>query len=284
MSILNSVNTNYGATVALEALNNTTSQLNAVQKQVSTGYIVADATDNGAAFAVAQRVRSDVSALSTSNQVMGGVQGLLSTTLSGLTTISNTLTSMRNVLVNLASASTQGTTRTQYEAQYNSLLSNVKTFIQDAGYNGMTLIGNISGSNGTFGRVSVVTNEVGQTYGVATFGGSALHMSLSFTSTQLGSSTTVATLITSTGTFINKFNSVGTELNTYGASINFINNQISYNSNKIDALNNGLGSLVDANLAQESALLQSLQIKQQLATQSLTIADQAPSILLKLFP
>ncbi len=284
MSILNSVNTNYGATVALEALNNTTSQLNAVQKQVSTGYVVADATDNGAAFAVAQRVRSDVSALSTSNQVMGGVQGLLSTTLSGLTTISNTLTSMRNVLVNLASASTQGTTRTQYEAQYNSLLSNVKTFIQDAGYNGMTLIGNISGSNGTFGRVSVVTNEVGQTYGVATFGGSALHMSLSFTSTQLGSSTTVATLITSTGTFINKFNSVGTELNTYGASINFINNQISYNSNKIDALNNGLGSLVDANLAQESALLQSLQIKQQLATQSLTIADQAPSILLKLFP
>ncbi|MGH7069550.1 MAG: flagellin, partial [Acetobacteraceae bacterium] len=63
-----------------------------------------------------------------------------------------------------------------------------------------------------------------------------------------------------------------------------INNQISYNSDKIDALNNGLGSLVDANLAQESALLQSLQVKQQLATQSLTIADQAPAILLKLFP
>ncbi|MGH7102348.1 MAG: flagellin [Acetobacteraceae bacterium] len=283
MSILNSINTNYGATVALESLTNTTSELNSVQKQVSTGYRVADATDNGAAYAVAQRVRSDVSALTTSNQVMGGVQGLLSTTLSGLNGISNTLTSMRDVLVNLASGSTQGTERSSYEAQYNVLLSNVKTFIQDAGYNGSTLIGSIAGSNGTFGRVSVVRNELGATYGIATFSGSSLYKSLTFTATQLGTSTTVSALITSTGTFINKLNTVGTELNAYGASTDFINNQISYNSDKIDALNNGLGSLVDANLAQESALLQSLQVKQQLATQSLTIADQAPSILLKLF-
>lgn len=284
MSILNSVNTNYGATVALESLNQTTSELNSVQKQVSTGYRVADATDNGAAYAVAQRVRSDVSALTTSNQVMGGVQGLLSTTLAGLNNVSDTLSSMRDVLVDLASASTQGTTRTQYETQYNSFLSNVKSAIQDAGYSGMTLIGNISGSNGTFQRVSMVRNELGATYGVATFSGSSLYKSLTFTSTQLGSSTTVSALITSTGTFIKQLNSVGTELNSYGASADFINNQISYNSDKIDALNNGLGSLVDANLAQESALLQSLQIKQQLATQSLTISDQAPSILLKLFP
>ncbi|MGH7084778.1 MAG: flagellin, partial [Acetobacteraceae bacterium] len=261
MSILNSINTNYGATVALQSLTQTTSELNSVQKQVSTGYRVADATDNGAAFAVAQRVRSDVSALTTSNQVMGGVQGLLSTTLSGLTNISNTLTSMRDVLVNLASASTQGTERTSYEAQYNGLLTNVKTFIQDAGYNGSTLIGSISGSNGTFQRVSVVRNELGATYGIATFSGSSFYKSLTFTSTQLGASTTVSSLITSTGTFIKQLNTVGTELNAYGASTNFINNQISYNSDKIDALNNGLGSLVDANLAQESALLQSLQVK-----------------------
>ncbi|MGH7066985.1 MAG: flagellin, partial [Acetobacteraceae bacterium] len=237
MSILNSINTNYGATVALESLTQTTSELNSVQKQVSTGYRVADATDDGAAYAVAQRVRSDVSALTTSNQVMGGVQGLLSTTLSGLNNISNTLTSMRDVLVNLASASTQGSERTSYEAQYNSLLANVKTFVQDAGYTGSTLIGNISGSNGTFQRVSVVRNELGATYGIATFSGSSLYKSLTFTSTQLGASTTVSALITSTGTFIKQLNSVGTELNAYGASTDFINNQISYNSDKIDALN-----------------------------------------------
>ena len=70
---------------------------------------------------------------------------------------------------------------------------------------------------------------------------------------------------------------------TYGAATNYITNQVSYNSNKIDALNGGMGSLIDADLAQESAKLQSLQIRQQLGTQALSIANQAPTSLLSLF-
>ena len=78
-------------------------------------------------------------------------------------------------------------------------------------------------------------------------------------------------------------NAVGTALNAIGSSTNYVNNQISYNSDKIDALNTGLGSMVDADLAKESALLQSLQIQQQLGTQALTLANQAPQTLLSLF-
>lgn len=283
MSLLSSINTNTGAMVALESLNTTSAQLQSVQKQVSTGYTVADATDNGAAYAVAQSVRSDVSALTTANQALGGVQGLLNTTLSGLNNISNTMTTMRDTLLQLASSSTTGTQRTQYIDQYNSQLKSVQNFLQSAGYNGTTLIGNITGSEGTFQSVTVVRNEVGATYSIATFSGSAFYSSIAFTTTQLGGAGTVAGLIADTGTFVNQFNKVGSELNSYGASVNFVNNQISFNSDKVDALNNGLGSLIDANMAQESALLQSLQIKQQLATQALTIANQAPSVLLKLF-
>ena len=65
---------------------------------------------------------------------------------------------MRNVLVKLSDGNVQGNDRTNYESQFNSLLSNVKTFIQDASYNGKTLIGNLSGSNGTFSRVAVARN------------------------------------------------------------------------------------------------------------------------------
>ena len=65
---VNSVNTNVGAMIALDALNSTNSQLNSVQKQISTGYRVSDATDDGAAYAVAQSVRSSVGALATANQ------------------------------------------------------------------------------------------------------------------------------------------------------------------------------------------------------------------------
>lgn len=105
---------------------------------------------------------------------------------------------------------------------------------------------------------------------------------MAFTTTQLGGAATVAALITATGTFINQFNSVGTELNSYGAATNYVTNQINYNTDKIDALNSGLGALIDADLPQKSAMLQSLQIRQQLATQALTLADQSPSTLLTL--
>ncbi len=72
---LNSINTNYGAMVALQSLNATTTALSATQKQISTGYRVADASDDGAAYAVAQRVRSDVGALGSANEQLGNAGG-----------------------------------------------------------------------------------------------------------------------------------------------------------------------------------------------------------------
>lgn len=158
---LNSVNTNFAASVALASLNSTANQLQATQKRISTGYRVADATDDGAAYAVAERVRSDVGSLASANQQLGNVKGLLSTTTAALNDVSNTLKEARSVLVKLADGNTLGSQRTQYVAQYQSLLSNVKSFIQDAGYNGKTLIGDITGSSGSFGSVGVVRNEAG---------------------------------------------------------------------------------------------------------------------------
>src|SRR5580692_9804473 len=169
---LNSVNTNVGAMIALQSLDATNSQLNSVQKQISTGFRVSDATDDGAAYAVAQSVRSSVSALTSANQQLGGVQGLLSTTGTSLNDISNLMSSMRDVLVSLSNGATSGNERTQYESQYKSLLTNVKSFVQDASYNGQTLIGNITGSSGTYANIAVIRNEVGSTYGIATFSGS----------------------------------------------------------------------------------------------------------------
>ena len=280
---LNSVNTNVGAMIALASLNKTNSMLASVQKQVSTGYRVADSTDDGAAYAIAQNVRSTVGALTSANQQLGGVQGLLSTTQSGLNNISNTMSSMRDVLVKLSDGNVQGNDRTNYEKQFNSMLSNVKTFVQDASYNGKTLIGDLTGSNGTFARVAVARNESGSSYGIATFSGSALYGSIAITTTQMNGASTIAALITASGTFMNQLNSVGQALNTIGSSTNYVTNQISYNSDKVNALNSGLGSLVDANLAQESAQLQALQIRQQLGTQALSLANQAPQTLLSLF-
>ncbi len=281
---LNSVNTNMGATIALQSLNSTNSMLQATQKQISTGFRVADATDDGAAYAVAQRVRSDVNALTSANQQLGNVQGLLSTTNTALNDVSNTMSSARDVLVKLADSNTQGTQRAQYIQQYQSLVTNMKSFFQDATYSSKTLVGDIGGNSG-FGNVAVVRNENAATYGITTFSGSAFMASISFTSTQLNGAATVASLIgtASSATFMNQLTSLGTAMNKYGSAATYVGNQVSYNSDKIDALNNGLGALIDADLAKESAKMQSLQIRQQLGTQSLSIANQAPQSLLSLF-
>src|ERR1700691_3053362 len=133
---LNSVVTNESAMIALQSLDRTNSALSVVQKQVSTGYRVADAVDDGAAYAIAQGVRSTVGALTTANQQLGNVQGLLSTTQSGLNDISGLMSSMRDVLTNLASGSVTGNDQANYIATYQSLLKNLKSDVQDATYSG----------------------------------------------------------------------------------------------------------------------------------------------------
>jgi flagellin len=288
MSLLNSVNTNMGAMIALESLNQTNTELAAAQKQVSTGYRVADSTDDGAAYAIAQSVRSTVGGLTSANQQLGNVQGLLSTTQSGLNDISNTMNSMRDVLVKLADPSTTGNDRANYVSQYKTWLQQVQSDIQDSYYNGKTLIGNIKGSTGVMGAVGVVRNEVGATYSIASFSGSALYHALTITGllTSAPTSTTLGSIsasLSTGGNFIKQMNNVNNELNTIGGSINYVDSQVTFNNNKIDALNSGVGALVDADLAKESAQLQSLQIRQQLGTQALSLANQAPQTLLSLF-
>jgi len=282
---LNSINTNIGAQVALASLDATTSALDVVQKQVSTGYKVADAVDNGAAYAVAQRVRSDVGALTAANTELGNAQGLLDVTSSSLNDISNTLNSARAVLVALSDGNTTGSQRTQYASQYQQLVAQVRGYINDSAYDAKSLINNL-GSN-SIHYVNVSRNESGGTYNLATYSGSALYNAITFTSAVVSTGVTaqsnIAALLTNGGSFISQLTSVATALNRYGSETNYLTNQISYNSDKINALNTGLGALVDADLAQESAQLQSLQIKQQLGTQALTIANQAPLTLLKLY-
>jgi flagellin len=286
---LNSVNTNMGAMVALQALEHTQSQLSVTQKQISTGFRVADSTDDGAAYAIAQSVRSNVGALTSANQQLGNAHGLLATTQTALNNISNMMGSMRDVLVKLSDNSVTGNEQTNYENQFKSMLQNLKSFITDSNYNGKTLIGDIAvgaGNTAGYGTVLIATNESGGTYALAAHDYSAIFTSLagitlSFAGT--GTAAAIVTAITTSGMFIRQQNTVGNDLNTVGSSINYVNNQTTYNSDKIDALNSGLGSLVDADLAKESAQLTALQIRQQLGTQALSLANQAPQSLLSLF-
>lgn len=288
--VISSVITNSSAMVALNSLNTINSQLQTVQTAVSTGYSVSSAVDDGAAYAVAQSVRSNVSGLTSANQQLGGAQGLLSTATNGLNSASNMMQNIQATLVQLSGNNVTGDERTQYVSQLKNQIASISTDIKGSSYHGTNLINGTTLAAGSAPSVNVASDEAGNTINLTGFGGSAMLAHLSALATSIGgasgattSAGLAAAALTTTGTFTGMSNQIGTALNTLGNTTNLVSNQITFNTNKIDALNNGVGALVDANMAQESAKLQSLQIQQQLATSALSIANQAPSLLTKLF-
>ncbi|MGI4796485.1 MAG: flagellin [Janthinobacterium lividum] len=312
---LNSVNTNISAQVALQSLNATNSNLQATQKRISTGYRVADATDDGAAFAVAQKVRADTGALTTVNQQLGSAKGLVGTAITGLTSISNTLIAAKSLLVKIGDSSISSDQRDQYVTSFASLVTQVANTVDGSTYNGKSLLGKsvdattYAATGGKSGvDVSVISNETGSQSTIKGEDNSSLAASLAgliggtATTSTAGVTTFVFTSATGTAsasaqtaaaaalsstnatTSISGLQgSVATSLNQAGADSNFLDATITFNSSKIDSLNAGLGALIDADLSKESANLQALQIRQQLGTQALSLANQSPQSLLSLF-
>lgn len=333
---MTSVNTNSGAMTALMSLNATATSLQATEKQISTGYKVADATDDGAAFAVAQNVRSNVNVLTAVNNQLGNTQGLQGVTNSAMNSSTTLMTKMAADLANLADATTvpqQNAYQTTFAKDIQQLSSN----LNGASYNGVSLIDKSSVSltpnaDGTTSIVfnapaaatkspaplNVVQDESGTTYAISSFAQQDGTTTLPTTAATI--TTAAPTKFTSANDLINQLvniaaggsaaakDALGTgtagaaasagagyatlsvlstqlnaQANTFAADTNFISNQITFNSSKMDSLNVGLGALVDADLAKESANLTALQIKQQLGQQSLSIANQAPSGLASLF-
>jgi flagellin len=269
-----SINTNLSALVALRTLTSVQADLASTEKRVSTGLNVADAFDNGALFAVAQFIRSDIAGLGAVNSQLNGAQGLVSVANAAVGQVSDLMTQVRDVLTRLSDQSITGDTRNQLAAQFGTLLGTINSNLNTAVYLGTTLIG----TSGTLGVIQdVLANQLTLTGQATTLGTVVSNLSL----VQLTSITSAGTFLLNT--FLSELNLVATSLNAIGALNRNLANQINYNTNVTNALTQGLGAFVDANLPAESARLQSLQIKQQLATQSLSIANQGPAVLLTLF-
>jgi flagellin len=274
---MNSINTNTQSLIALQNLNTTNSQISVTQKRVSTGYRVADAKDDGGAFAVAQSVRSDVAGVIAVGEQLGGVKGILQTTFAALSVVSDTMKQVRATLTRLADGAISADQRATYVQQYELLAKQVESFVDDAFYNGRTLLSTDPLANG--GDITAIRNESGGTFTIKAVNGATLKLPLAAPTTAA-----LATgWIVSGGDFDDVDKAISTALNGFGSSMAFVDNQIKYNSQKVDAMEGGLGALVDADLAKESSSLEALKVRQQLGVQTLGLANQGPQILLGLF-
>lgn len=291
MAINNSIQTNVGALVALKNLSSVNADLATTQNRVSTGLKVSSARDDASVFAVAEGVRADLKSYEAVASALGSAKGLLSVGISGLESVSATLQSTKAKLTQLSDASITTQQRKIYNDDLKALLGDLRNFLNGSRYNGNSLV--VNGQTSTAGTPTAATQDIKviaspngttitlrqQGTAVTSFNTFAGKVSAS---AGLGA-TSAAGQLSVSGSFNTYFNVIASSLGQLGADLRRVEQQVTFNQAISDATTEGLGSLVDADLAKESARLQSLQTKQQLSIQTLGIANQAPSILLNLF-
>ncbi len=271
-----SVNTNVGAMVALQNLNATQSTLQTVQKQINTGLKVADAMDNGGVFAIAQNMRAQVGGLQAVTDSLNNAANVVDVANSAGTAISNILVEMKQKAVAASDSSLDSTSRKALNEDFTSLRDQISTIVSNAAFNGVNII------DGSTNSVAALASADGKNHITI----SATNLSLSgsivtLTSTQtIGTQTQAAAAASIVGTSLANVNNALAKLGTGSKKLSI---HETFVSQLTDALNTGIGNLVDANLAQASAQLQALQVKQQLGVQALAIANSTPQILLGLF-
>ena len=277
---MTSIMTNHAAMAALQSLNRTNDALAQVQKRISTGYRVADAKDDGGAFAVAQTVRADTATLNAVNEQLGGTRGLIDISLTSLEQVSKTMIEVRTVLTRLADGTLNDEARNQYNQQYAQLRTQISNFLADAHYNGRNLITGVSPTD----DIIMMRSESAASTDLYTLAALGPDANFLVAAGPFGTAADAqAALSPNSGNFDTINMAINEAMNRLGADARYVDAQITYNSDKIDSMEGSLGALIDANLAKESARLQALQIRQQLGTQTLSIANQSPQYLMSLF-
>jgi flagellin len=264
----NSINTNIGTIVALASLRTAQSALSAASKQVQTGYRVSDAADDASTFSVAQGIRGNLQAYQAVQGSLANGVGLGAVTQAALTNISNLIGNLQAKLTQLQDGSLTESQRVIYSEDYRALTSQVSNFISQANYNGANLLSSASTAK--------------------TFLADTNGTSLTMTSQSLVDAA-FAVFITASNagaglTLLSTFQqAVATSLGANAAETRSLSLQSSFVNSVVDATTTGLGAIVDADIGKASASVQALQVRQQLGIQSLSIANQQPSVLLGLF-
>jgi len=271
-----SVNTNTGAQIALQYLNATQGQLDQTQGAINSGLKVATAKDDGAIYAIAQNQRGAIAGFSSVVNSLNNGSSAIDVALSAGQSISDLLIQLKQQALSASDSSLDTASRQALNASFTALLGQITTIVKGATFNGSNLV------NGSTNQITALAAADGtrrittQAQNMSLSGSIVTLKSTASISTQTKASTLVATIQTS----LTNVNSALAKLSAGAAKFSI---QATFAQKLSDVLTTGIGNLVDANMAYESAQLQSLQVKQQLGVQALSIANQSPQTVLSLF-
>ena len=274
---MNSVNTNQGAMIALQNLNTTNKDLGVVQNRINTGQKISSAKDNGAIWAIAQNQRAESASLNSVVSSLQRGQSVADVAMSAGTAISDILVQMKEKVLAATEAGLSTASKAALSDEYKSLRDQIDTIANNATFDGVNLISSTSVNSSSI--KAIANADATATIDIA-------HVVLSKSNTKIAA--TLATLTSGVTSADVKevedaIQDVSSALSKLGTGAKALDTHMTNVMKLQDTLDAGVGNLVDADLAKESAKLQALQTKQQLGVQALSIANQSSSSLLGLF-
>ena len=271
-----SVMTNNPANTALEYLTTTQGQLAQTQSAINSGLKVADARDDGAIYAIAQNQRASVAGYQSVINSLNNGSSAIDVALSAGQSISDLLIQLKSKALAAADTSLDTASRQALNSTFTALRDQITTIVKNAVFNGFNLV------DGSTTQITALASADGSRR-ITT---SAQNLSLSGSIVTLTSTATISTqtkasaLVSTIQSSLTNVNAALAKLSSGAAKFSI---QATFSQKLSDTLTQGIGNLVDANMADESARLQALQVRQQLGIQALSIANQAPQTILSLF-
>ena len=271
------INVNLAAQSALQTLNQTQSDLAVTQRRISTGQKVSNASDNGATFAIAQNQRGTSRAYNTVMESLNRVQSTTDVASAAAGVVSDLLLQMKEKALAAVDSSVDTTSRSILNTDFTALRDQINKAVNNATFNGVNLL------NGNSGNISALASDTGTS-----------KLTVKSQSMQLGGANNVGvtaalafTSVTTASTALTKVNAsiaaISISLANLGTSSRMIAQHRDFISKMQDAVDAGISNITDADLSKESSKLQSLQTKQQLGYQALSIANSSTQSLLSLF-
>ncbi|MFN3859147.1 MAG: flagellin [Caulobacter sp.] len=273
---LNSVNTNMGAMVALQNLNATNRSLETTQSRINTGMKVASAKDNGAIWAIAQGQRATSQSLNAVKDSLQRGISVVDVAIAGGETVSDLLSQMKEKALAASDSSLDTASRTALNEDFKSLRDQITKAVTNASFNGTNMIG---ASGSTIAALANADGSSKLTVAAQSLALGGANVTVAAATSFSTATTAAAALALVTASITN----VGAALAKLGTGAKALETHLSFVGKLQDSLDAGVGNLVDADLAKESARLQALQTKQQLGVQALSIANSSASSLLGLF-
>ncbi|EPE99722.1 flagellin N-terminal helical domain-containing protein [Rhizobium grahamii] len=294
---MTSILTNNSAMAALQTLRDVNSGLSKTQGAVSSGLRVGKASDNAAYWSIATTMKSDNKALSAVSDALGMGAAKIDT---AYTAVDSAIDLVGEIKAKLVAATEKGVDKLKLQDEITQLQAQLYSVAQSASFNGENWVNNSGGTvsvvssfvRGTNGTVSVKTtdyvlNATNTLFNSAT-GGILGSTGTNYTTASIYSFTISATttqgqidsLLSDVELSLKAMTTLGSQLGSLQKRVDI---QTDFVSSLSDSIDSGIGRLVDADMEEESSKLSALQTQQQLAVQSLSIANSSSQNILSLF-